>query len=210
MSVQHYFSSDPQGDFTSRTITVELAGQHVSVLTASGIFSPAGIDKGTAILLDEVPEPQGNTVLDIGTGWGPLALTLAQKLPDARVVGVEVNHRSADLTRMNAQNLRLHNIEVYAPEDVPEEIFFDTIWSNPPIRVGKEVLHDILRMWIPRLAPNGHAYLVVQKNLGADSLQKWITGELESLYPHQFEVSRFATAKGFRIIAVHHVGDSVS
>lgn len=202
MSVEHYFSSDPQGDFTPKQVSVELAGERVSVVTASGIFSPAGIDKGTAILLDEAPEPSGSTVLDIGTGWGPISLTLAKKLPQARVIGVEVNQRSAELTRMNAERLGLSNIEVFAPSDVPEDLQFDTIWSNPPIRVGKDVLHDILRTWLPRLAPQGRAYLVVQKNLGADSLQKWIAEELESVGTGTFEISRYGTAKGFRILEV--------
>lgn len=202
MSVEHYFSSDPQGDFTPNQVIVELAGERVSVVTASGIFSPAGIDKGTAILLDDAPEPSGSTVLDIGTGWGPISLTLAKKLPQARVIGVEVNQRSAELTRMNAERLGLSNIEVFAPSDVPEDLQFDTIWSNPPIRVGKDVLHDILRTWLPRLAPQGRAYLVVQKNLGADSLQKWIAEELVSVDAGTFEVSRYGTAKGFRILEV--------
>lgn len=202
MSVEHYFSSDPQGDFTPNQVIVQLAGERVSVVTASGIFSPAGIDKGTAILLDEAPEPSGSTVLDIGTGWGPISLTLAKKLPQARVIGVEVNQRSAELTRMNAERLGLSNIEVFAPSDVPEDLQFDTIWSNPPIRVGKDVLHDILRTWLPRLAPQGRAYLVVQKNLGADSLQKWIAEELESVGTGTFEISRYGTAKGFRILEV--------
>lgn len=202
MSVEHYFSSDPQGDFTPKQVSVELAGERVSVVTASGIFSPAGIDKGTAILLDEAPDPSGSTVLDIGTGWGPISLTLAKKLPQARVIGVEVNQRSAELTRMNAERLGLSNIEVLAPSEVPEDLQFDTIWSNPPIRVGKDVLHDILRTWLPRLAPQGRAYLVVQKNLGADSLQKWIAEELESVGTGTFEISRYGTAKGFRILEV--------
>ncbi|GAA1046841.1 class I SAM-dependent methyltransferase [Rothia amarae] len=202
MSVEHYFSSDPQGDFTPKQVSVELAGERVSVVTASGIFSPAGIDKGTAILLAEAPEPSGSTVLDIGTGWGPISLTLAKKLPQARVIGVEVNQRSAELTRMNAERLGLSNIEVFAPSDVPGDLQFDTIWSNPPIRVGKDVLHDILRTWLPRLAPQGCAYLVVQKNLGADSLQKWIAKELDSVDAGTFKVSRYATAKGFRILEV--------
>ena len=87
------------------------------------------------------------------------------------------------------------------------ELRFDTIWSNPPIRVGKEVLHEILLTWLPRLAPEGEAYLVVQKNLGSDSLQKWLDAKLDELYPGEFEVSRYATAKGFRILQVYRYED---
>ncbi len=202
MAQEHYFSSTPDTEFKPKPVQVELAGRQVTVQTASGIFSPAGIDKGTAILLDEAPEPEGQTVLDIGTGWGPITLTLAMKLPNARVVGVEVNERSAQLTRFNAQALGLTNVEVSAPDQVDAELRFDTIWSNPPIRVGKDVLHEILRTWIPRLNSGGRAYLVVQKNLGSDSLQKWLGQELERLQPGEFEVGRYATSKGFRILEV--------
>ena len=203
MSAEHYFSSTPSGDFKPHSVQVELAGERVSVVTSWGFFPPAGIDKGTAILLAEAPEPQGPRVLDIGTGWGPLTLTLAKKLPGAEVIGVEVNSRSAELTRMNAEKLSLANVQVFAPDDVDPALRFNTIWSNPPIRVGKDVLHGILRQWIPRLAPDGHAYLVVQKNLGSDSLQKWLVQDLQESYPGEFEVSRYATSKGFRLIQVH-------
>ncbi|MEX3611140.1 methyltransferase [Rothia sp. LK2588] len=202
MANEHYFSETPAGEFTPRQVKVRIAGEDVTVTTGPGIFSPAGIDKGTAILLAEAPAPEGATVLDIGTGWGPLTLTLAKELPQARVIGVEVNERSAQLTRDNATALGLGNVEVYSPESVPADLSFDTIWSNPPIRVGKDVLHGILRTWMPRLAPGGRAYLVVQKNLGSDSLQKWLAHELESAHPGEFEVSRYATSKSFRILEV--------
>lgn len=194
----HYFSEEPAGDFVPKTLTVELAGRSVQVLTAPGIFSPGGIDKGTRILLDEAPAPEGTRLLDIGCGWGPITLTLAMLAPEAQVYGVEVNSRSAQLTQMNAERLGLSNITVSSPESLDESLTFDTIWSNPPIRVGKEVLHGIMRTWLPRLAPGGNAYLVVQKNLGSDSLQKWLVQTFPEL-----ETSRYATSKGFRIIRVH-------
>ncbi|MFW0179318.1 class I SAM-dependent methyltransferase [Rothia sp. P7208] len=202
MVAEHYFSATPNSDFSPREIDVTLTNQRVRVQSASGIFSPSGIDKGTAILLENVPEPEGTSFLDIGTGWGPITLTLALKNPQAQVTGVEVNERSAHLTRTNAQKLGLTNVTVYAPEEVPQDLRFDTIWSNPPIRVGKDVLHNILRTWIPRLNVGGCAYLVVQKNLGADSLQKWLAHELEEQPQGTFQVSRYSTSKGFRILEV--------
>lgn len=202
MSSAHYFSENPTGDFTPRPLTVELAGRRVEVVTAPGIFSPGGLDKGTKILLDEAPEPTGQRMLDIGCGWGPITLTLAMLAPQAQVHGVEVNSRSARLTEMNAQRLGLGNVTVSSPEGLDASLTFDTIWSNPPIRVGKDALHGIMRTWLPRLAPGGSAYLVVQKNLGSDSLQKWLETELESSHPGEFEVGRYATSKGFRILEV--------
>lgn len=203
MSEQHYFSETPETEFKPRPVQVELAGRKVTVTTANGIFSPSGVDKGTAILLQEAPDPQGTRMLDIGCGWGPITLTLAMLAPQAQVHAVDVNSRSISLTERNAAALGLSNVTVGTPESVDPELRFDTIWSNPPIRVGKEVLHEILLTWLPRLAPGGDAYLVVQKNLGSDSLQKWMDAQLGQLYPGEFEVSRYATSKGFRILQVH-------
>lgn len=197
MSSAHYFSENPTGEFLPQPLSVELGGRRVQVLTAPGIFSPGGVDKGTRILLDEAPAPQGARLLDIGCGWGPITLSLAMAAPDAQVYGVEVNSRSAKLTEMNAERLGLTNVTVAAPEALDESLTFDTIWSNPPIRVGKDVLHGIMHTWLPRLAPGGAAYLVVQKNLGSDSLQKWLAAEFPEL-----EVGRYATSKGFRILEV--------
>ncbi|MDO4252860.1 MAG: methyltransferase [Rothia sp. (in: high G+C Gram-positive bacteria)] len=200
MSAQHYFSSSPDSDFKARTLSLDLAGHRVEVSTAAGIFSPAGLDKGSAVLLDKVPAPVGKLVLDIGSGWGPLTLALALKLPQARVIAVEVNQRSAELTRLNAARLGLDRVEVFQPDQVDPQLRFDTIWSNPPIRVGKQALHKILLTWLPRLAPGGQAYLVVQKNLGADSLQAWLADRLEKDYPGRFAVSRYGSSKGFRLL----------
>ena len=88
------------------------------------------------------------------------------------------------------------------PDEVDPTLRFDTIWSNPPIRVGKEVLHNILLTWLPRLAPGGAAYLVVQKNLGSDSLQKWLDAHFLERFEGEFTVSRYATSKGFRVLEV--------
>jgi 16S rRNA (guanine1207-N2)-methyltransferase len=203
MDSAHYFSADPATPEHRRRLSVTLAGRQVTVQTANGIFSPEGLDKGTAAMLRAVPDPPpSGRFLDIGCGWGPLALTLALHSPEAEVTAVEVNDRAARLCRDNAASLGLDRVTVYRPEDVPESASFDLIWSNPPIRVGKEALHGILLQWLPRLAPGGRAYLVVQKNLGADSLLPWIRAALEERHPGEFTVSRHATEKGFRILLV--------
>ncbi|MUU70144.1 class I SAM-dependent methyltransferase [Pseudarthrobacter sp. GA104] len=199
MESAHYFSATPAGPFTRKPLTVELAGQTRRLQTSTGIFSPDGIDKGTAILLAEVPAPapQGN-LLDVGCGWGPIALTMGLKSPSARVYAVDVNERCITLTNENAAALGLANVTASTPEAVDPEVRFDTIWSNPPIRIGKDELHSLLKLWLPRLAPGGTAWLVVQKNLGADSLQRWLAGELDD----SFSVSRESTSKSFRILKV--------
>ncbi|MPY11860.1 class I SAM-dependent methyltransferase [Arthrobacter bussei] len=199
MESQHYFSAQPSGPDTRKPLSVVLAGERRELVTSSGIFSPDGIDKGTRILLDGVPAPEGRRLLDIGCGWGPIALTLALRAPQASVLAVDVNERCLALTAENAARLGLTNITGAKPDDVDPDLEFDTIWSNPPIRIGKQELHALLLRWIPRLAPGGHAWLVVQKNLGADSLQRWLADEL----PTGFTVRRAETSKSFRIIEVH-------
>jgi 16S rRNA G1207 methylase RsmC len=194
----HYFDESPSGDFKPKEIPVTLAGQSFTLLTAGSVFSPDHLDQGTAVLLDHlnVAKPTG-TFLDIGCGWGPIALALALNSPKATIYAIDVNERSLELTKLNAARLGITNVIVCKPEDVPTEISFDQIWSNPPIRVGKKVLHEILQLWINRLTEGASAYLVIQKNLGSDSLQKWLIAELK-----EFETSRIDTAKSFRVLKV--------
>lgn len=199
MESAHYFSASPAGPFTRKPLTVELAGETRTLQTSNGIFSPDGIDKGTAVLLAEVPAPSATgNLLDIGCGWGPIALTMALKAPHAQVYAVDVNERCIALTNGNAAALGLSNVAASTPEAVDPGVRFDTIWSNPPIRIGKDELHSLLKLWLPRLAPGGTAYLVVQKNLGSDSLQRWLAAELDA----SFTVTRESTAKSFRVLKV--------
>ena len=195
--MNHYF--DPgDGEWTSREIQVVLEGREFTLETAASTFSPEHLDTGTRILLETVPDPIG-TVLDIGCGWGPIALTAALRSPESPVWGIDVNQRALELTRRNARRVGVSNVTVGLPDDVPAGLRFDTIWSNPPIRVGKAELHAILETWIPRLNPGGEAWLVVAKSLGAESLQKW----LGDRWPDS-EVSTAEIAKGFRVIAFHN------
>lgn len=195
---EHYFSAEPATAEKQRRITVELAGAEREVTVASGIFSPDGIDRGTAVLLREVPKPPAaGEFLDLGCGWGPLALTLALLAPEAQVWAVDVNERALDLLRRNALGLGLSGVRAGTASSVPDEVRFDLIWSNPPIRIGKAALHDLLRTWLPRLREGGTAYLVVAKQLGADSLQRW----LAETFP-AYAVDRYATEKGFRVLRV--------
>lgn len=197
MDGEHYFSATPASDLNLRTFHVALAGQTYELTTASGIFSPERIDAGTNVLLGNVPAPPpGGNLLDLGCGWGPIALTLAIQSPHATVWAVDVNERALDLVRRNAKSLGLENVNACTPDNVPTDVSFTTIWSNPPIRVGKNELHALLEHWLPRLEPGSDAWLVVQKNLGSDSLQRW----LEATYPDDFTFTRAATNKGYRVL----------
>lgn len=199
MSSEHYFSETPGSDYKPKEISVVLNGHEVLVTTAGGVFSPDHIDQGTNVLLTHLDEaPAGGNILDIGCGWGPIALSLASASPKATIWAVDVNQRSLELTAANAKRLGLSNIKCVTPEEVPADLEFSGIWSNPPIRVGKDVLHEILLTWLPRLQEHAEAYLVVQKNLGGDSLHRWLEAEL----PENFSTVRVDTAKSFRVLRV--------
>jgi 16S rRNA (guanine1207-N2)-methyltransferase len=189
--VSHYFDRTPGTTDDRRTISVEVWGERRDYVTSSGVFSGDGLDKATAILLAESsPPPAGSTVLDLGCGWGPIACSLAAR--GSTVWAVDVNERALELTAENARGLDVHAVP---PEEVPADLRFDAIWSNPPIRIGKEGLHGLLLTWLPRLRTGGEARLVVGRNLGADSLQRWLTDE-----GHPTE--RVASSKGFRVLSV--------
>lgn len=196
MGSDHYFSSSPRSAAATRTIRVRLADRDVDVVTAGGVFSPEHLDEGTRILLDTVPTPSATGhLLDLGAGWGPIALSLAFRSPDATVWAVDVNERALELVRRNASRLGLHNVNAVLPGDVPDGVTFRTIWSNPPIRVGKSELHAMLAHWLPRLDDEATAWLVIAKHLGAESLQRWLGHELG------LEVERAENSKGFRVLA---------
>lgn len=199
MADEHYFSQAPASSLKLRPLRVTLSGMPYELTTASGIFSPERIDAGTQVLLGNTPPPPpGGHLLDLGCGWGPISLSLAIESPHATVWAVDVNERALDLVRRNAQTLGLENITACTPVDVPDNIEFMTIRSNPPIRVGKSELHNMLELWLPRLAADADAWLVVQRNLGSDSLQRWLDGTL----PADFSVTRAATSKGYRVLRI--------
>lgn len=195
----HYFTADPASADERRTLTVRLAGRDVEVQTAPGVFSGGRIDTGTQVLLRTVPAPPATgELLDLGCGWGPIALSLAMLSPAARVWAVDVNRRALDLVTRSAADLGLPAVHAVEPDAVPADLRFAALWSNPPIRVGKPALHAMLATWLPRLTPDGEAWLVVQRALGADSLQSWIGEELG------LPAERVASAKGFRVLRVTH------
>jgi 16S rRNA G1207 methylase RsmC len=194
---EHYFSARPASELNLRTFHPRLVGQVYELTTASGIFSPERVDTGTEVLLASVPTPPpGGNLLDLGCGWGPIAFSLAIQSPHATVWAVDVNERALDLVRRNADSLGLGNITACTPDNVPTDVSFMTIWSNPPIRVGKNELHGLLERWLPRLDAGSDAWLVVQRNLGSDSLHRW----LEATYPTDFTFTRAATNKGYRVL----------
>lgn len=200
---EHYFTARPASPSQRRALRVRLGRRDVEVESAAGIFSPGRVDPGTEVLLRSVPDPPATgDLLDLGCGWGPIALTLAMAAPATTVWAVDVNERALDLTRSNAQRLGLANVQAVTPDAVPDPVRFAAIWSNPPIRVGKGELHALLLTWLSRLSPEGEAYLVVQRNLGADSLHRWLEERARGGDLGGGSVERAASANGYRVLRV--------
>jgi 16S rRNA (guanine1207-N2)-methyltransferase len=197
----HYFSADPDVPFEREPFSCEVWGQRLDLVSGSGVYSRGRLDIGTSVLFRETSPPAPGHVLDLGTGYGVIGLAIAAAwraggVPTeaGTVTGVEVNRRAVLLANQNAAALGLqHQYVACQPDVVPEEVGFDEIWSNPPIRIGKQPLHDLLLHWFTRLRPGGRAVMVVGKNLGGDSLQAWLTGQ-------GYPTTRLASAKGFRVL----------
>lgn len=191
-----YFDPDPVAASATATFDVVLADVAFSLTTDRGVFSHGHVDTGTGVLLRAAaPPPVVGDLLDLGCGAGPIALTMALRAPQATVWAVDVNARARELTQANAERNRVANVRVCAPDEVPGDVAFAAIWSNPPIRIGKPALHALLLDWLARLAPAGVATLVVQRHLGADSLQQWLVAQ-------GFPTGRLASRQGFRVLTV--------
>jgi 16S rRNA (guanine1207-N2)-methyltransferase len=198
----HYFSADPSVPFAREPFSCEVWGHRLDLVSGSGVYSRGRLDVGTAVLFRETEPPGPGHVLDLGTGYGVIGLAIAAAwrhdgVPAGAasgVTGVEVNQRAVLLANENAASLGLRDRYVACdPAAVPDDVRFDEIWSNPPIRIGKQALHDLLLRWFAHLRPEGRAVMVVGKNLGGDSLQAWLT---DQGYP----TTRLASVKGFRVL----------
>ncbi|WP_214105507.1 class I SAM-dependent methyltransferase [Acrocarpospora catenulata] len=192
----HYFQERPQAPSRPGSVDLALPDLHLRLETDSGVFSPERVDLGTRILLESVPRPPATgDLLDLGCGYGPIALTMAARAPEATVWAVDVNRRCLELTARNATAAALDKVRSVHVDEVPPELRFRAIWSNPAIRIGKPALHAMLTQWLDRLTPDGVAYLVVQKHLGSDSLQRWLTEQ-------GWTTTRHASRATYRILKV--------
>lgn len=193
-STSQYFSAEPTATTEERTVEVLLADVAFTMATDAGVFSHGRLDTGTRLLLETAREvPATGDLLDLGCGAGAIALTLAHRAPGATIWAIDVNARARDLCARNAQSCGLTNLRVVTPEEVPQDLPLSGIWSNPPIRIGKEALHELLDRWLPRVVPGAPIWLVVQKHLGADSLHGWLSDR-------GAEVIRVASKSGFRVL----------
>jgi 16S rRNA (guanine1207-N2)-methyltransferase len=195
MADEHYFTADPQAAFKRIPVSANVWGHWLELTSGSGVFAQGRLDIGTGVLLREQPAPEAaRAVLDLGCGYGVIGLAIAVAVPGCSVTAIDVNERAVLLANENASALGIADrFSACLPDEVDAAATYDEIWSNPPIRIGKEALHELLLEWLPRLAPDGRARLVVGKNLGADSLATWLT---DQGYP----TAKVASAKGFRVL----------
>jgi 16S rRNA (guanine1207-N2)-methyltransferase len=192
----HYFDARPAVPSQPAEVDLALPDWHARLLVDKGVFSARGVDPGTLELLRASPAPPDEgDLLDLGCGYGPIACTLAHRAPTATVWAVDVNERALTLTAKNAELLGLHSVRAVRPDEVPASILFAGIWSNPPIRIGKAALHDLMATWLSRLEASAEAWLVVQRHLGADSLAGWLEAE-------GWRTNRAASKRGYRILQV--------
>jgi len=201
MSDEQYFTNQPTAKSTvgtskQKTVSLNLDNTTLQLVLDSGVFARKGIDAGTMVLIDAAARPpMSGTFLDLGCGSGALALALATRSPFAKIYAVDVNQRALELTATNAASNGISNITSLLPTSVPPETEFDVIWSNPPIRIGKTELHALLSLWLGRLSSTGEAWLVVNRNLGSDSLAVWL-GSIG------YQVDRLVSKQGFRVLRV--------
>ena len=198
MTPAHYFDADPTAESSPTRVEVNLPDVTLELTSDRGVFSAGSLDAGTKLLLLEAPplSPTDLSILDLGCGWGPIACVAARRAREARIWAVDVNQRARALTAANATAIGVGDrVSVVAPDEMPHEVRFDRILSNPPIRIGKPALHDLLKRWLHRLTPAGVAHLVVQRHLGSDSLAAWLERE-----GHQ--VDRLKSRAGYRILEI--------
>jgi 16S rRNA (guanine1207-N2)-methyltransferase len=208
---EHYFSERPGAPHRPGQVRVILPDVYLELATDAGVFSPGRLDPGTRLLLEQAPAPPARgDVLDLGCGYGPVACVLAARSPGATVWAVDVNERALELCARNARAAGLDNLRCVRPGDPSLPDRFAGIWSNPPVRIGKDALHALLAGWLGRLnvappAPGGttppsppaSAYLVIGRNLGADSLHRWLAGQ-------GWPVTRLAARSGYRLLQVDY------
>ena len=192
----HYFADRPATRSEPRSVDVILPDLSLRLQSDRGVFSADRLDPGTKLLLLQMPRlsSEEKTILDLGCGWGAIACVAARRAPHADVWAIDVNRRARDLTATNALTMGV-TINVVSPGDVPPSLRFDRILSNPPIRIGKAALHELLSDWLGRLTPIGRAHLVVQRHLGSDSLARWLNDQGHT-------VERLTSRSGYRVLEI--------
>lgn len=187
MTNNHYYTNEPSTPHDIAEWVFELKGKRFNFTTDSGVFSKKTVDFGSRLLIETFSEEQlpAGAILDVGCGYGPMGLALAFD-SERPVEMVDINQRAVALARQNAEKNGIKNVEIYE-SNIYENVkgtAYAAIVSNPPIRAGKQVVHEILTGAFSRLATSGTLTVVIQKKQGAPSAAKKMAevfGNVETL-----------------------------
>ncbi|MBQ4089116.1 MAG: class I SAM-dependent methyltransferase [Clostridia bacterium] len=171
---EHYYTKNPTSEHHERDVKAEIFGMDFIFTTDSGVFSRDGVDPGTRTLIEALPDIEGRA-LDLGCGWGAAGLPVAKKNPGCTVVMTDINERAAELSRKNAKRNGVKNVEIITGdglESVTGE--FAAIFTNPPIRAGKQKIYEMFAQCRDHLVPGGCLYIVIRKQQGAPSALKYL------------------------------------
>lgn len=166
---EHYYTKTPSSAHDARTFSADILGMTLHFCTDAGVFSKDGIDRGTRALVEAMP-PLSGRALDLGCGWGAAGIPLALKNPGCAFLLTDINERAAALAAQNAQANGAKNIHVVTG-DAFESVDgrFSAIFTNPPIRAGKQAIYQMFRNARDHLEPGGALYIVIRKQQGAPS-----------------------------------------
>ncbi len=172
---EQYFSEQPASDHAERSCTIDCAGRALAMVTDAGVFSKGHLDPGTALLLSALPETLAGRALDLGCGWGAVGAWMAARWPGAEVALTDINARATALAERNlrANGLRAAVYQGDGLSAVPGAL--DLIAVNPPIRAGKAVVYRLFEEAVARLVPGGTLFVVIRKQQGADSAQRFLS-----------------------------------
>lgn len=174
---EQYFSQKPQSQSSPKTWRYRLRGTEYTFTSDYGVFSKNEIDYGSRVLIDHYIEPLiYGDVLDLGCGYGPIGITIANTYPDRQVVLADVNERAIHLVRKNTRENNLENTKCLVSDRFSNltDYTFASIVTNPPIRAGKQVVHAMIEDSKPALVKNGELWVVIQKKQGAPSAKSKI------------------------------------
>lgn len=194
----HYYSKRPQADHREHQFTALLRGMEFRFITDASVFSRERVDFGSALLIEAMRLDVTDRVLDIGCGYGPIGLVAARLVPNGKVHMVDVNERAVALAKRNAVENEIENAEVYVSDGLGavQNLDFDTVVINPPIRAGKVTIYRMLDEAHSALRPTGSIWVVIQTKQGAPSMKK----KLKELFGNVQDVEREAGYHVFRSI----------
>jgi len=178
---EHYFSQAPSSAHEARVFSFAYRGRSLAFETDAGVFSKAHVDKGTALLLEALPERFTGRALDLGCGWGAMGVCMAAAWPEADVNLTDINGRAVAIARENLARNRLAAIVTQGDGLSGLEGRFGLIATNPPIRAGKDAVYRLFQESVERLDGEGEFYIVIRKQQGADSALKFLRGLMDEV-----------------------------